>query len=181
MNISTIEGFETEKTTNPVKMRWEYKLRNVFLVALLSMFIIYVFGFLINPQGYFEFELNYFLSGIPLNIIFTAFFIYYIWKYLNNTKGENPGPARTDISGWIVMAFLFSSGIYIIFTGKALPFPFDFVLNAFFSSGFIDSIIMYPMILFWERKNMMTIYFVEDKSFKLRPVAIPDQVLQRLE
>jgi hypothetical protein len=118
---------------------------------------------------------------LQLLLIFTAFFIYYIWKYLNSAKGENPGPTRTDISGWIVMAFLFSTGTYMIFTGKALPFPFDFVLNAFFSSGFIDGVIMYPMILFWERKNMMTIYFVEEKPSKLRPVAIPSQVLQRPE
>ena len=100
---------------------------------------------------------------------------------MNSAKEENPSTARTDISGWIVIAFLFSSGIYMIFTGKALPFPLDFILNAFFSTSFIVPLIMYPLILYWERKNTMTIYFVEEKPSKLRLIAIPAQVLQRLE
>lgn len=61
----------------------------------------------------------------------------------------------------------------MIFTGKGLPFPFDFVLNGFFSSGLIDAAIMYSLTLYWERKNMMIIYFVEDKPSKWRPVALP--------
>jgi hypothetical protein len=178
-SIKSIEGVEKGKDgMNPDKMKWDYKLRNIILAA--SIFF-NVLLFLIEPQGYFESLLYLLPSGVPLNFIFAAFYMYSFWKYMNSAKEENPSPARTDISGWILIVFLFSSSIYMIFTGKALPFPLDFILNAFFSTGFIVGLIMYPLILYWERKNMMTIYFVEEKPSKLRLVAIPDQVLQLWE
>ncbi len=180
-SIESIEGVEKRKGgMNHDKMKWDYKLRNIILAALSLMFFVNVLLFF-ESQVYFDFFLNYSLVGVPFNFIFTAFFMYNFWKYMNSAKEENPSPARIDISGWIVMAFLFSSGIYMIFTGKALPLPFDFILNVFFSSGFFFSLIMYPLILYWERKNLMTIYFMQEKSSKLRPVAIPDKVLPRVE
>ncbi len=160
---------------NSVKIEWKNKYRNIILIVELLMFIIYAFFILYSPPGYFEFVLNGFLKGIPLNIIFAAIFIAYNWRHLNRIKEGDLSSTRTDISGWILIAFLFLSSIYVIFTGKELPFPFNFVLNSFYSSCLIYSVTMYPLILYWERNNMMTIYFVEEKPSRWRPVALSDQ------
>lgn len=180
-SIESNEGVEKGKSCmNPDKMKWDYKLRNIILVALSLMFFVNVLLFF-DSQVYFDFILNYSLSGVPLNFIFTAFYMYHFWKYMNSAKEDNFSPARIDITGWIVIAFWFSSGIYMILTGKALPLPFDLAMNVFLSSGFFFSLIMYPLILYWERKNLMTIYLMQEKSSKLKPVAIPDKALRRME
>lgn len=176
MKTNTIEGVEKRNAIpDNIKKGWDKKLRNIFLILPLSMLMIYAFFILTDPGGYFDFILNVFLRGIFPGIIFTVFFIFYHWRYLNQMKEGTLRPNRMDISGWIIMAFLLFVGIYPIVTGKALPSPFVIAFDGLLTSGLLYSVTIYPLTLYWEKKNGLIIYLVEDKPSKWRPVALPDK------
>lgn len=145
------------------------RYRNLLLIAELSILIIQALFLLLDPEGYFEFVLNFFLMGYPLNIIFAAFFMAFQWQYLNRIKEGNLNtPIKDKVLWGFMMSFFFLGGIYALVTGEALPFPFGFAYIGLISSAFIDAVFLYLLMLYWERKNLMTIYLIEGK-----PIALP--------
>ena len=171
-----IQSDEKRKSDmNHIKMGWGNKYRNVFFIPSLLFFILTTFFALITP-GYFEFFLFFLketlLREILITIILAVFLTALHWRDLNRIKEGNLRSTKWDIVGWIIIASLFLHG-FLTVTGKALPF--DFILNGVMGSLLICFFIMYPMILYWEWKNRMTIYLVEEKSPKWRPVAFPCQ------
>jgi hypothetical protein len=73
----------------------------------------------------------------------------------------------------ILMTLLLLSTGFMAF--MRMDLPYDLILALGMSAGSIFYFIQYPMTLYWERKNRKTIYLVEEKFLKWRPVALPSQ------
>lgn len=176
MKINTIENDEKGNTGhNIIRKGWFRKLRNIILIISLSMLIVHASFYYIDSGGFIEFNLYSLVKGIIPAIIFSAYFVLYHWKYLNRIKEGTSGHNRIDISWWILMAFLIFTGIYPLVTEKTMPFPFDFVFDGFMTSVKLYMVIIYPLTLYWEKKNGLIIYLVEDKPSKWRHVALREE------
>jgi hypothetical protein len=158
---------------NMSKMGWGNKFRNiVLLMTLISFaFLGYLMLFLLfihEYSGFVEYFQNSLLKGIITSIILAVFILADQWRHLNRiNEGKNVLETKKEFA---VMA-LFFAGFMFLYTIKA----YDFLLVVMFSTGFIISLINYPMTIYWERKNRKTIYLVEEKLLRWRPVALSVQ------
>lgn len=175
MKINTIENGEKGNTGhNIIRTGWFRKLRNNILIISLAMFIV---KFLLNYNdsgGFIEFYRYILVKGIIPVIIISAYFVLFHWKYLNRIKEGTTGHNRIDTLWWILMAFFIFSGIYPLVTEKTMPL-LDIVYYGFETSVLIYMVIIYPLTLYWEKKNGLIIYFVEDKPSKWRYVALREE------
>jgi hypothetical protein len=157
---------------NPVKMGWGNRYRNIALLITLISFASLGFFmlFLLFMHGYSDFVeylQNSLLKGIITGIILAVFISADQWRHLNRiNEGKNVRPKFSH--NFAVMTLLFAGFMFLFFTIKA----YDFFLVVMFSTGFIFSLINYPMTIYWERKNRKTIYLIEERW---RPVAMPGQ------
>jgi len=159
---------------NPVKMGWGNRYRNIALLYTLTSFasLGYLMLFLLfihEYSGFVEYLQNSLLKGIITSIILAVFISADQWRHLNRiNEGKN---VRSTKKEFAVMALFFAGFMFLFFTIKA----YDFFLVVMFSTGFIFSLINYPMTIYWERKNRKTIYLVEEKLLRWRPVALPSK------
>lgn len=161
---------------NPVKMGWSNRYRNIALLLTLISFAFLGFDmlfllFMHEYSAFVEYSQNSLLKGIITGIILAVFISADQWRHLNRiNEGKNVRPTKKEFA---LMALLFASYMFLIFTKKDLPY--DFILVVMFSTGFIFSLINYPMTIYWEWKNRKTIYLIEEKLLRWRPVALPVQ------
>jgi hypothetical protein len=163
---------------NPVKMGWGNRYRNIaFLMTLICfaslgffwLFLLFIHGY----SDFVEYLQNSLLKGILTAIILAIFISADQWRHLNRiNEGKN---IRTTKKEFAVMALLYTGFMFLIFTTKA----YDFFMVVMLSTGFIFSLINYPMTIYWERKNRKTIYLVEEKLLRWRPVALPVQTPEK--
>jgi|GEM_PF-2107057 len=161
---------------NPVKMGWSNRYRNIALLMTLTSFapLGFFMAVMLFISDFREYLQNSLLKGIITSIILAIFISADQWRHLNRiNEGKN---VRSTKKEFALMALLFASYMFLVFgffTKKDLPY--DFILIVMISTGFIFSLINYPMTIYWERKNRKTIYLVEEKFLKWRPVALPSQ------
>jgi len=168
---------------NPVKMGWGNRYRNIALLYTLTSFasLGYLMLFLLfihEYSGFVEYFQNSLLKGIITSIILAVFILADQWRHLNRiNEGKNVLSTKKEFA---VMALLFAGYMFLVFnffTKKDLPY--DFILVVMMSTGFIFSLINYPMTIYWERKNRKTIYLVEEKLLRWRPVALSVQAPEK--
>ncbi len=165
---------------NMSKMGWGNKFRNV--VLLMALISIILFGFFISiAPDFFEYLLK--LSFKKGYLIIISFIIAVIqsaheWRrynHINEGKYRGWNPSRKKILVGIMIGILFLGVMRQVYFLR-IDLPFDLLLVVMMATGFIYSIINYPMVIYWEWKNKKTIYLVEKESRGWRPVALPDRV-----
>ncbi len=163
---------------NPVKMGWSNRYRNIALLMTLTSFAFLGFFMLFlhvihEYGGFVEYLQNSLLKGILTGIILAVFISADQWRHLNRiNEGKNVRPTKKEFA---FMTLLFAGFMFLVFTIKA----YDFFLVVMISTGFIVSLINYPMTIYWERKNRKTIYLVEEKLLRWRPVALSVQATEK--
>lgn len=108
------------------------------------------------------------LKGTLIGIIISAFAIFYEWKQLNRINQPEVSLMKNIfLQTFSQLAIFFAVIMLLIFTiGKEEPL--QFMLSIFFPLQWIH----YPVVAYWERKNRKTIYLVEEKLLRWKPVAL---------
>jgi len=162
---------------NMSKMGWGNKFRNlVLLMTLISFAFLGFFMLFIHEYSDFgEYLSRSFIIGILTAIILAIIPLAHQWRHLNRiNEGKNVRPTKKEFA---LMTLLFASYMFLVFTKKDLPY--DFILVVMISTGFIISLINYPMTIYWEWKNRKTIYIIEENLLRWRPVALPVQTPEK--
>jgi predicted MFS family arabinose efflux permease len=184
ITLPSDEKFLTDKKgkggMNPVKMGWSNRYRNIALLmtlisfACLGFFMLFIL-FIHEYSDFVESLSKSFIKGILTAIILAVFISADQWRHLNRiNEGKNVRPTKKEFA---VMTLLFAGYMFLVFTKKDLPYDFIFVVMM--STGFIFSLINYPMTIYWEWKNRKTIYLIEEKLLRWRPVALPVQAPEK--
>jgi hypothetical protein len=150
---------------NISKMGWGNKYRNIIL--LWSVLSLVVFGFCLSiAPDFFEYLLMLvFMKGYPIIISFIIAAIFSAgfwrdWNKINEGKYSNRKPNRKEIILGIVILILYLVVMRQVYFLR-IDLPFDLLLAVMITAGLINSIICYPMIIYWERKNKKKIYLLE--------------------
>ncbi|MBC2700705.1 MAG: DUF1673 family protein [ANME-2 cluster archaeon] len=157
------------KMVDPVKMGLGNRYQNIVLLTTLAgivglgvniLILIFLFG---------NIHMGIMMKAILIGTIITPFFIYYEWKRLNRI--DQIKSFRTKIvylKIFVEMVAFWTPLILLYFTiGK--DGPLEIML------GYLLPIILvlYPLVVYWERKNKKIIYLVEEeKPFRWRPVVL---------
>ncbi|HWQ96007.1 MAG TPA: DUF1673 family protein [Candidatus Methylomirabilis sp.] len=164
--------------TNPVKIGWGNRYRNIaLLMTLLSFVFLGIFMFPIFFSGEYGDFVEYYqkslIKGILTAITLAVFISALQWRHLNRiNEGKNVRPTRKElVKNFVLMTLLYAIFLFLNFTIKDFA---GFSLVVMMSTGFIFSLINYPMTIYWERKNRKRIYLIEEKFLRWRPVALPD-------
>ena len=157
---------------NPVKMGWGNKHRNIVLLMTIMNFAILGFFIWFLPD-FAKYLLRRLPEGILPAIILAIYLLASQWRYLNKIGNGKIRPSKIEIAEMILMALLLLSTGFMAF--MRMDLPYDLILASGMSAGSIFYFIQYPMTLYWERKNRKTIYLVEEKFLRWKPVSIPYQ------
>ena len=157
------------KMVDPVKMGWGNRYRNIVLFTTLAGIVGFGVNVLILTFLFGNIHLGIMLKAILTGTVITPFFIYYEWKRLNRIDQIKSFRTKSEyLKICIEMAAFWTPLILLYFTiGK--DGPLEIML------GYLLPIILvlYPIVVYWERKNKKTIFLVEEeKSFKWHPVVI---------
>lgn len=155
---------------NPVKMGWGNKHRNIVLLMTIMNFVILGFFIWFLPD-FAKYLLRRLPEGILPAIILAIYLLASQWRYLNKIGNGKIRPSKIEIAEMILMTLLLLSTSFMAF--MRMDLPYDLILASGISAGSIFYFIQYPMTLYWERKNRKTIYLVDEKFLKWRPVALP--------
>ncbi len=161
---------------NYSKMGWANIYRNyILLQTVLGVVFFGLNVLMIKYLFQVSFNKAIILNGIMIGIIFSVFAIVYEWKQLNRVNQQEIGTKKKIILQiFSHLAIFFSIIMLLIFTiGK--DDPFQFMVSIFFPFLWIH----YPLVVYWERKNKKTIYLVEEKFLRWRPVALPVQAPEK--
>ncbi len=168
---------------NPVKIGWGNRYRNIVLLqlllcfAFLGFFMFFIF-FIGEYGGFVEYVQKSLIKGILTATTLAVFLSAFQWRGLNRINERKNVPTKKEFALMaLLIALLYASYMFLVFTKKDLPY--DFILVVMMSTGFIFSLINYPMTIYWERKNRKRIYLVEEKFLRWRPVALPVQSPER--
>jgi hypothetical protein len=157
---------------NTIKMGWGNKHRNIVLLMTIMNFAILGFFIWFLPNF-----VKYLMRRLPEGILPAIILAIYLsasqWRYLNKIGNRKIRLSKIEIAEMILMTLLLLSTGFMAFIRMDLPY--DLILASGMSAGSIFYFIQYPMTLYWERKNRKTIYLVEEKFLKWRPVALPSQ------
>jgi hypothetical protein len=155
------------------KMGWANIYRN--FVLLLTFVGIVGFVALFFAMNYLlegRFQVGIIAKGILTGMIYAVFSITYTWKKLNQIIDQNEIKVSYMLllKSFVFNAIIMATILFLSFTiGKENPLLF--MISIFFPSILIN----YPLVVYWEQKNRKTIYLVEEKFLKWRPVALPSQ------
>ncbi|HEY9247211.1 MAG TPA: DUF1673 family protein [Candidatus Methanoperedens sp.] len=147
---------------------WANKYRNYVLLFTLVGLAGFAAGLLMIKlfEGVFHTELI--LKGIFAGIIYAIFPTLDTWKMLNRINQPEISFRKTFLISFIYIAFLMIIVLVLSLTiGKENPLLF--MLLMFFPSACT----VYPLVIYWERKNSKRIYLIEEKFLRWRPVALP--------
>jgi hypothetical protein len=158
--------------TNPVKMGWGNKHRNIVLLMTIMNFAILGFFIWFLPD-FAKYLFRRLPEGILPAINIAIYLLASEWRYLNKIGNGKIRLSKIEIAGMILMTLLLLSTGFLAF--MRMDIPYDLILASGMSAGSIFYFIQYPMTLYWERKNKKTIYLVEEKFLKWRPVALSGQ------
>ncbi len=168
-------GGKGKSIQNYGKMGWANIYRNYILLQ--TVLGVVFLGLNVLLIKYFQADFNYaiILKGILIGIIVSVFFIVYTWKQLNQVNQQKISTRKKMfIQVFSILGIFFSIIMLLMFTiGK--DDPFQFLVSIFFPPLWIH----YPLVVYWERKNRKTIYLVEEKFLRWRPVALPDQAPEK--
>ncbi len=160
------------KETAPNKIDWVNIYRNYILMQ--TVFGVVGFGLAVLIFKYLfqmVFNQSIILKGILIGIIISAFIIVHEWKQLNRVNQSQIGLLKNSfLQTFSQLAIFFAAIMLLTFTiGK--DEPLQFIFSILFPLQWIH----YPLVVYWERKNRKTIYLVEEKFLRWRPVSIQDQ------
>ncbi len=154
------------------EMGWVNKYRNFILLQTVVGIAGYVPAmFVIRSLFEASFNQEIILKGILIGIVLSVLAIAYEWKQLNRISLSPVGFMRSIFfHTFTQLAAVFAIIMLLTFT-IGNDDPLQFMLSLFFPSLWIH----YPLVVYWERKNMKTIYLLDESFLKWRPVAFPDQ------
>lgn len=164
-----LQGREGKKETAQIKTGWANTYRNYILLQTVLGVVGFGLAFFIF-RYLFQMVLNQpvILKGTLIGIIISAFAIFYEWKQLNRINQPEVSLMKNIfLQTFSQLAIFFAVIMLLIFTiGKEEPL--QFMLSIFFPLQWIH----YPVVAYWERKNRKTIYLVEEKLLRWKPVAL---------
>lgn len=155
---------------NPVKMGWGNKHRNIVLFMTLMNFTFLGFFIWFLPD-FAKYLLGRLSEGILPAIILAIYLLASQWRYLNKIRNGKIRPSKIEITETILMMLLLLGFGYMAF--MRMDLQYDLILASGMSAGSIFNFFQYPMTLYWERKNRKTIYLIDEKFLKWRPIALP--------
>ncbi len=157
---------------NPAEMGWANKYRNyVLLMTLTSIAGFGLTALLIKYMLGMGFNQVIILKGILIGIILAMLTLFYEWRQLNRIDRLSIGLMRSIFLQTFLQLAVFFAVIMLLTFTVGRDDPLQFMLSLFFPLQWIH----YPLVVYWERKNKKTIYLVEEKLLKWRPVALPGQ------
>ncbi len=166
-----LSGRDGKKETSPTKTGWANIYRNYILLQ--TMRGVVGFGLVILAFKYLfqmVFNQSIIIKGTIIGIVISTFIIVQEWKQLNRVNQSQAGVVKNIFFQTLQLAIFFAAIMFLTFTiGK--DEPLQFMLSIFFPLQWIH----YPPVIYWERKNRKTIYRVEEKFLRWKPVSIPDQ------
>jgi hypothetical protein len=158
-------GEKGKDTLNSIEMGWANKYRNYILLLTLfgiigSAATLVVIKYLL-AEGFFA---GVILKGIFIGIIYAAISMVYTWKKLNRINQTELIPTwKLLVKSFVYNLIIMASVLGLSFTtGKENPVLF--MLSVFFPSIWV----LYPIVVYWEKKNRKTIYLVEEKILRWR-------------
>jgi hypothetical protein len=165
-------GGKGTDSENFSEMGWANKYRNYILLLTLfgiigSAATLVVIKYLL-VEGFYAWVI---LRGILIGIIYAAISMAYIWIKLNRMNHtELIPPWKLLFKSFVYNLIIMASVLVLSFTiGKENPVLF--MLSVFFPS----ILVLYPVVVYWEKKNRKTIYIVEEKILTWRMTALPAQ------
>lgn len=166
------QGENEKSLPNYCGMGWGSKYRNYILLMSLAGAIVFVLSLLIinNFEGGFDPE--FILKGILVSVILAVLIIVFEWRQLNHISQAESGLMENVLLKTLAQTTLFWAAVMLMTFTIGKDEPVVFLLILFFPYIWIR----YPLVVYWERKNRKTIYLVEEKLLKWRPVALPSQV-----
>lgn len=174
--LAVDEEFQQDKkgknTLNLSEMGWANKYRNYVLVLTLfgligSAATLIVINYLL-VEGFYA---SVIYKGIFIGIIYAAIAMAHTWKKLERINQPEIIPtSKLLINNFVYNLIIMASVLVLSFTtGKENPVLF--MISVFFPSIWV----LYPIVVYWERKNSKTIYLVEEKILQWRLAALPGQ------
>ncbi|CAG0987632.1 hypothetical protein METP3_02453 [Methanosarcinales archaeon] len=168
-----LSGGKGKNETDQIKTGWANIYRNYILLQTVLGVVGFGLAFLIFKYLFqMVFNQSAILKGTLIGIIISAFIIIQEWKQLNRVNQSQIGLVKKIfVQTFSQLAIFFAFIMLMTFTiGK--DEPLQFMLSIFFPLQLIH----YPLVVFWERKSRKTIYLVEEKLLRWRPVALPNHV-----
>ncbi len=148
------------------------KYRNYILLGSLAGAVVFGLSLLFIKNFEEGFDPGFFLKGILISVILAVFIIVFEWRQLNRVNKAESGLTKNVFIKTLVQLTLFWAAVMLLTFTIGKDNPVVFLLILFFPY----ILIRYPLVVYWERKNRNIIYLVEEKFFKWRPVASPNQV-----
>ncbi|MCZ7384953.1 MAG: DUF1673 family protein [Candidatus Methanoperedens sp.] len=157
---------------NYSKMGWANVYRNYVLLLTLVGVTGFAASLFVIEYMFEGFHTDIIITGILIGIIIAVFTQVESWKELNKINQPEISPTRkVYLKSFALNAILMAAVLFFSFTlGKESPV--EFMIFVFFPSIWIN----YPQVVYWERKNRKTIYLVEEKLLRWRPVALSNRV-----
>jgi len=167
------EEFQSGKQDNNPQKYGEISWANIYRNYILLLTSVGIVGFaatsLMIKYMFEGFHFDVIIKAILLGIVFGVFGAVQTWKGLNQiNQTKIQSNKKIFLKSLIYNALLMATVLYSSFTiGKESPV--EFMMFTFFPNIWIG----YPLVVYWERKNRKTIYLVEEKFMRWRPVALP--------
>ncbi|MCX9009677.1 MAG: DUF1673 family protein [Candidatus Methanoperedens sp.] len=165
-------GGNGKSLLNYCETGWGNKYRNYILLMSLAGAIVFGLSLLIIDNFEGGFDLEFILKGILISIILAVLIMVFEWRQLNRISQAESGLMENVFLKTLVQTTLFWAAVMLMTFTIGKDEPVVFLLILFFPYIWI----CYPLVVYWERKNRKTIYLVEEKLLKWRPVALPGQV-----
>jgi len=158
------------KMVDPVKMGWGNRYRNIVLLTTLVGIVGFGVNVLILTFLFGNIHLEIMLKAILIGTVITPFFIYYEWKRFSRIDQIKSYRTKIEyLKIFIEIAAFFTPFILLYFIlGKDGP-----LLEIMLGCLLPIILVLYPLVVYWERKNKKIIYLVEEeKPFRWHPVVL---------
>jgi hypothetical protein len=156
---------------NYCEMGWGNKYRNYILLGSLTGAVVFGLSLLFIKNFEEGFDSRLFLKGILISIILAVFIMVFEWRQLSRINQAESGLMENVFIKTLAQTALFWAAVMLMTFTIGKDDPVLFLLTLFFPYIFVR----YPLVVYWERKNKQTIYLVEEKLLRWRPVALVSQ------
>ena len=157
---------------NYSEMGWGNKYRNYILLGSLAGAVVFGLSLLFIKNFEEGFDTRFILKGILISIILAVFIMVFEWRQLNRINQAESGLMENVLIKTLAQTALFWAAVMLLTFTIGKDDPVLFLLTLFFPYIWVR----YPLVVYWERKNRKTIYLVEEKFLRWRPVASPNRV-----
>ena len=165
-------GEKGRDSLNLSEMGWANKYRNYILLLTLFGMIGSAATLVVIKYLFVEgFYAGVILKGVFIGILYAVISMTHIWLKLNRINQTELIPTwKLLVKSFVYNSMILGSVLFLSFTiGKENPVLF--MLSVFFPSIWI----LYPIVVYWEKKNRKTIYLVDEKILRWRMTALPGQ------